>query len=918
MPAKKTSTKKDASLEPLFWTTAGYRPDGTPVFSRLDAVRRWQQENGRAPCFGRLGKFTAEAPNPITPRDCEDVQCPVRRECEGLHARDPFAPARLREDGIELQSRLYFNARAFERRGPEHSPFQAEVADRVHHWSADLPQVAVLGAFSSGKSTLINRLVGQSLLPATRTPTTAVVTVLKHGPEQRARMTLRPAARIHLMAEDGRAPDLAALSALQAWLDDRKRFGVAAVLEDSGDGLVPVQLAVLQRELAALVAQVGVGAGPGSSLSAKRRSHGALAAVLSRSVGARSAPDSRRLDRTFEVRFHEDQVASFALDGSESLADWLVRPEHALRTLRAELHLPHPLLSALSLVDTAGLCSPIAFHTSVTSDLFERKPDKVLVALDARRLDSPTNRLALEVLGRHFVSCPDDYRQVTFALTFWDNALRAHMEEDTYPPLPFEDSAARLRAAAEQARTLRDDLTDLLATAVGVPCPAAPTSFLLGLGESAPAEMKETLGALRAHLESSCRNWVGVDLWARRWSDARDGGRDLQALRDEAESAAREDLDRLQDRSTLATEGRAIEDLRATLESEVTLACESVGALLAERLKAWRAVVNGLDSRSELLKYVKDGFWDDANDLLNALQRESIEAGQRVREAAGGADVLRPISLDRKLLGLDRSVRRAVANEVDSFGYAVASIWDFLLGGVHEFNASSRKAARRLLGEQVTGVGELLRQHVERWVKQAQRIERKACDRLREREADLASRRKDKKAVEERLTRRIAFLERSKPIVDKLAVDVARHVTTMEQAKARIEACRLDGFRVALVAGGREVPLWRGREVDVYIVQPVPKDPWSGLVVTIEGASTVHHPVAHGDSGRLHFDAFAPAKAFKPPEGAHRLEVRLGSLNGIVRFNRPGAADATARGGAGPRVGTAEPSRRRSGRPRSA
>jgi hypothetical protein len=916
MPAKKTSNEKDTPLDPLFWTAAGYRPDGAPVFSRLDAVRRWQQESGRAPCFGRLGKFTAEAPTPITPRDCEDDRCPVRRECEGLHARDPFTPPRLREDGIELQSRLYFNARAFERRAVEHSPFQAEVADRVHHWSADLPQVAVLGAFSSGKSTLINRIVGQSLLPATRTPTTAVVTILKHGAEARARMTLRPAARVHLMAEDGRAPDLAALSALHAWLKDRQRFGVTAVLEETSDGLVPVPLAALQCELDGLVAEVAARTGSATSPSAKGRSQGALAAVLSRSVGARSAPDPRRLDRTFEVRFREDQVASFALGGCESLSDWLVRPEHALRTLRAELELPHPILGALSLVDTAGLCSPIAFHTSVTSDLFERKPDKVLVALDARRLDSPTNRLALEVLGRHFVSCPDDYRQVTFALTFWDSALRDHMVEDTYPPLPFEDAAARVRAAAEHARALREDLTDLLAASVGVPCPVAPTTFLLGLGESAPTEMKETLVTLRAHLESGCRNWVGVDLWARRWSDARDGGRNLQALRDEAESTAREDLERLYDSSTLATEGRAIEDLRATLESEVALACESVGAFLSERLKAWRAVVNGLDGRSELLEYVKDGFWNDANDLLNTLQKESIEAGRRVKDATGGADVLRPISLDRKLLGLDRSVRRAVADEVDSFGYAVASVWDFLLGGIHEFNASSRKAARRLLGEQVTGVGELLRQYVERWVKQARRIERKACDRLGERKADLASRRKDRKAVEERLTRRIAFLERSKPIVNKLAGDVARHVTTMEQAKARIEACRVEGFRVALVAGGREVPLRRGREVDVYVLQPVPRDRWSGLVVAIEGASSVHHPVAHGDSGRLHFDALAPAKSFEPPEGAHRLEVRLGSLNAIVRFERRGSAAATGRRGEEPRAKAAQSSRRRPDRPR--
>jgi hypothetical protein len=74
--------------------------------------------------------------------------------------------------------------------------------------------------------------------------------------------------------------------------------------------------------------------------------------------------------------------------------------------------------------------------------------------------------------------------------------------------------------------------------------------------------------------------------------------------------------------------------------------------------------------------------------------------------------------------------------------------------------------------------------------------------------------------------------------------------------------------------------------------------------------------VAHGDSGRLHFDALAPAKSFEPPEGAHRLEVRLGSLNAIVRFERRGSAAATGRRGEEPRAKAAQSSRRRPDRPR--
>src|SRR5271165_4842815 len=47
-------------------------------------------------------------------------------------------------------------------------------------------RVLVLGEFKRGKSTLINALLGEPILPANVTPTTAVLTVVKYGEERRA------------------------------------------------------------------------------------------------------------------------------------------------------------------------------------------------------------------------------------------------------------------------------------------------------------------------------------------------------------------------------------------------------------------------------------------------------------------------------------------------------------------------------------------------------------------------------------------------------------------------------------------------------------------------------------------------------------------------------------------------------------
>lgn len=42
-------------------------------------------------------------------------------------------------------------------------------------------RVIIIGSFSRGKSTMINALLGNKILPAKLTPTTAVITVIKYG-----------------------------------------------------------------------------------------------------------------------------------------------------------------------------------------------------------------------------------------------------------------------------------------------------------------------------------------------------------------------------------------------------------------------------------------------------------------------------------------------------------------------------------------------------------------------------------------------------------------------------------------------------------------------------------------------------------------------------------------------------------------
>lgn len=63
-------------------------------------------------------------------------------------------------------------------------------------------EVAVFGRVSSGKSSLINRILGQAVLPVGVTPVTALVTHLVHGPEARVKVQFAQAASRDIALEE--------------------------------------------------------------------------------------------------------------------------------------------------------------------------------------------------------------------------------------------------------------------------------------------------------------------------------------------------------------------------------------------------------------------------------------------------------------------------------------------------------------------------------------------------------------------------------------------------------------------------------------------------------------------------------------------------------------------------------------------
>ena len=883
-------------------SACGGKSRGAPVFSRTDAIRRAQEAAGHAPCFGSAGKHLGGRPNDsVTPQSCGKPSCPYRPACVALHLPNRFKAERIREESIEHLGRLYLNARAIERPAPQWSPLQAELAAHVQQWTDDTPQVAVLGAFSAGKSTLLNQLVGRALLPATRTPTTAVVTSIRFGERARGILEHRTLVRVTLVSQDARSPDPAAIDAMRMWIRAPTMYGVTAIREVDDRGRhIEVGHRSLLHELDAIAGLRFAGRETTSAV----RAQSIVTRPLRRSIGRRPPAPMERISRTFEIMFRERPPTELPLDDEAQAREfgrYLTEPALALSLRRATCFLPASRLQCLSFLDTAGLCSPVGFHKDVTIELLNRRPDKILVLLDARRLDNPTNGEALKVLGR-FVSVPDDYRQVTFGLTFWDLALRTHMLEDSEPEMDFSSDDVRAAASKAFAQSKRHELIDLLSSWVGVRCEGEPSVFTLGLGAQPPPEMRASVDQLWRHLERDCRGWVGVEMWAERWRAARGYADRLLELyaetRTDVETAIRDGCDA----TDLDAEARRLDSQLENIDVAVQRAEASLEAVVTAQKDRMHTEIRGLDSKSALLRYLETGYYESANAALNALQEESRRQNAFLAELYRGAGAIRVISLDRKLLGLGASARDRAKGEVSGVLYGMKAAWDFLFGSVVELNEGNRAAARNILGEQARGTIDILEDAVGSWSAKARRVRQQAAAEHAERREAVRGRRADKERYLDGLGRKVRFLRNCEPPLRDVCARVIEFAEILSAARARVAASRQPDFRVVLVTDRGEAVFRRGREQDLLLLFDLDVGRWKRLEIMGGGWLSQFAPIPVGNSRRIAFSDWAEKAKRSPapvivPDGATRFELRLSALEGEFRFSprRPTSDGRSAR-----------------------
>ncbi|MFD9334633.1 hypothetical protein ACFWBF_09510 [Streptomyces sp. NPDC060028] len=655
---------------------------------------------------------------------------------------------RLRQDSLTLLERGHALACDVEDRaeggaeggGSDATPLQFDLSEVINLWSARTPQVLLLGAYSSGKTSLMVRLLGLGWLPVAKTPTTAVPTEFRFGSRPRGLLRFRTSLRVALPLETERRTRSNA-KVLAGWLRSPEDFGIRQIHELTGGERTPVRVP-------------------------------ALLAELDQELAGRSELPAPA--RTFELTLRHREPAVFDLAEPEAFARHLTDPGLAPLLHKATCEIPRPELKHLSFLDTAGLCSPVPLHAEVYAELVRRTPDAIVVLLDARRPDSYPNNAALEAL-RRFVREPDDYRRVTFAFTWWDREVKRLMSAEDHSTGAERDFASRPQreaTAAERMTELRDQLRDLLADVVGVPPPGEPATAFLALGASVPQEMRGGPEDLCRRLEEDFAGELG----ARMWRDRRQSAVEFGPRLHEAHRRAREEAGLRLELSAADTnreyEARRIVRERQQLQAAVERSCRSVARIVHSLERAMLVDIAALRTKKRVLEYVEEGYARATAGALTALAETAAGQGLAIFELCPEAAALGPVVVDARLLGLDEATRKRITALFTGAGYRLRASSDTLFSAVRDLTAAEREAAREELRGHLGSVTDILSLSARDWAARARLAEGQALARLERRAQVLTADRAEGERLRTALRERLTHLERLEPQVAAFARDI--------------------------------------------------------------------------------------------------------------------------------------------------
>ena len=96
----------------------------------------------------------------------------------------------LRESAVEYMQEI---RQLLSREGETYQEYVCVLQQMEQKLSSDAFDVLIVGEFSSGKTTLINGILGKAMLPTHISPTTAVINIIRYSAQESARLIFRSA-----------------------------------------------------------------------------------------------------------------------------------------------------------------------------------------------------------------------------------------------------------------------------------------------------------------------------------------------------------------------------------------------------------------------------------------------------------------------------------------------------------------------------------------------------------------------------------------------------------------------------------------------------------------------------------------------------------------------------------------------------
>lgn len=252
-------------------------------------------------------------------------------------------------------------------------------------------KIVTVGGFSSGKSTFLNALMGEHILPAENRPTTACITNIEYGAKKKAIVEFNARQNLKLYSYDeynNIRLNRNELITLEHWLSgDTEYRRLLEISLDNGNGFKKVSREQLYEEIKRT-----------KKLFAENRTgnldyHGA--STLFRPVKSWKAIINnpiREVNLTFATI--PSLVFDLTSEKSKELYKRITTSYEALRINNILITHPAEFLKMATFVDTPGLDSTIQKHSELTTD-YIRHSDAYLFFLNGKHILTKSDYLSL-------------------------------------------------------------------------------------------------------------------------------------------------------------------------------------------------------------------------------------------------------------------------------------------------------------------------------------------------------------------------------------------------------------------------------------------------------------------------------------------------------------------------------------------